>query len=260
MPLKLGIDRRHSFLIYQEPQRRYSLTNGQSKRLAEHLLRAECSDLGDAATVNFNLLGNDADPALCDQPQGVRVEPMLDREDSCRQALLVVVGMNGNDRLADDRSGIELGADEMNRATREADARCKGLTLGVEAAEGRKEGRMDIDHPIAPGFDKTRLQHPHEAGQADQLDPPLTEQYFGVGRKGRPIAVRDDPSGYAGRGRNPEPRRLGTIADNEDDLRRVRWIAARLDQCLQVRAATRYQHSNSQPPHRRARAVEQYAG
>src|SRR5690349_16451359 len=49
---------------------------------------------GGARPVYLDLVGVDPDRARCDQPQGERIEAMLDLENSRRQAPLVVVGMD----------------------------------------------------------------------------------------------------------------------------------------------------------------------
>src|SRR5919108_702199 len=108
--------------------------------------------------------------------------------------------MHGNDRLTDDRSAVELGANEMHCAAGEADTRRERLPLSMQTAERRQQGRMDVDHPITPGLDKTLLQHPHETSKADELDALPTERRFGLCREVRPIAMRDDDRGNAGRG------------------------------------------------------------
>ena len=90
----------------------------------------------------------------------------------------------------------------MNRAAGKADAGCERLPLGMQAAEGGEQRGMNIDHPVAPCFHEVRVQYAHEAGKADELDPVLAKPSLRLGRKGSPVAMRDDRGGNAGRGRD----------------------------------------------------------
>ena len=109
----------------------------------------------------------------------------------------------------------------MNRATGKAGAGCQRLPLRMQAAKGGKKGGVDIDHSVAPGLHKIRVQYAHEAGKADEFDPALAEQRLRLSREGAPVAMRNDRDGNAGRGRDPDTRRLGPAADDERDLGRV---------------------------------------
>src|ERR1700751_5810963 len=95
---------------------------------------------------------------------------------------------------------------------------------------------MNVYHPIVPSFDETPLEHPHEPGQANKLDPFIPQQRFGLRPKGGPIKMPNDAAPNSGLGRESKTRRLGMTTDNEDNLRGIGRIAARIDQRLQVRA------------------------
>src|ERR1700751_4207237 len=129
--------------------------------------------------------------------------------------------MNRHDRLTDNWPAVEFRADEMNRAAGKAGPGCERLPLRVQAAEGGKEGGMDINHPVAPRLHEIRVQYAHEAGKADELDLALAKLRLRLSREGPPVAIWDDRDGNAGRGRDPETRRFGSAADDESDLGRV---------------------------------------
>src|SRR5215471_11546165 len=220
------------------------------------VLRVERSKFGSPPAVDFDLIADDPDAALRNQPKRQRVEAMLHREDTRRQMLLIVAGMNGDDRLADDWATIEFGTNEVHSAARETHTRRERPPLGVQAAERGKKRGMNIDHPIVPSLDKTRRQHAHKPGEADERDPLLVQQLVGFRRKSVLLAMRNYRGGNPGRLRQPEPRRRGAAADNQRDLRRVSRVTASLDQRLQVRSPAGNQDTNSQPCHLRAPAVK----
>src|SRR6516164_774683 len=142
--------------------------------------------------------------------------------------------MNWNDCLGDDRAVVELGPNEMNRATRETNTRRQRLPLSVQAAEGGEKRWMNVDHPIVPRLNETAIEHPHKPGQTDKLDPPFAQQLAGLRRKGVSVAMRYDHGGNSSCFRQPETRRCRAAADNESDLRGIAQIAASVDQRLQV--------------------------
>ena len=57
----------------------------------------------------------------------------------------------------------------MDRAASNLDAGFDGLALGVEAAERRQQGRMDIEHLVFIMGNEITAQETHEAGQADDV-------------------------------------------------------------------------------------------
>jgi len=108
---------------------------------------------------------------------------VLDTKYPSCETCLVIVGKNRHDCLSDNRPGIDLRANEMHGTTAEPNARRQCLTLRVQTGKGGQKRGMDIDHPVAPRFDKGTVQHAHESGQADKLDPLLMKQGFGSNRK-----------------------------------------------------------------------------
>ena len=194
-------------------------------------------------------IARDAQPAFGEQPHRQRIEPVLGREDARRQARLVIVAVHRHDRLRDDRPGIDLVAHEMHGAAGKPDAGGERLPLRMKSGEGRQQRGMDIDEPIAPSRDKRAVEDAHISGQRDESDAALPQR--GIGRRGEGLpallgnnAVRDP-----GAGGPPEARRLGAVADHENDFGRIGRVGGGLDQRLQVRPAARDQNADLEPGH-----------
>jgi hypothetical protein len=49
-------------------------------------------------------------------------------------------------------------------------ARFERALVGAEAAKGRQQGRVDIEHAPAPARHQPGREEPHESGQAHDLD------------------------------------------------------------------------------------------
>ena len=64
---------------------------------------------------------------------------MLLFQDPRRKGGLVVARNNWNTRLGNDRSGVELGRNEVNRAAVLSEALCERALVGVEAAQIRQQ-------------------------------------------------------------------------------------------------------------------------
>ena len=161
MPLEFGIDRRHTFLVYRRTWTSYSLTRVRHQQLAGGLLkrlaRVQQGDLWSPPSVDLDLVGDDPYAALGDQTHGERIKPMLDAKDPSRQACLVVIRTSRHNRLSDDRSGVDLRANEMHSTTGEPHARRQRAALRAKAGKGWQQRRMDLDHPVAPCFDESSV-------------------------------------------------------------------------------------------------------
>ena len=123
---------------------------------------------------------------------------MLGAQNPSRQACLIVTGTGWHNRLGDDRSSVDLRANEVHGATGEAHTRRQRLTLRVEAGESRQQRRVDIDHSVAPRVHERSVQDAHEPRQTDQLDVLAAEQGFGSRCKCLPSVVRNNGAAYAG--------------------------------------------------------------
>ena len=88
-----------------------------------------------APAIDPNDLVDHPNSPLGNQLYGKRIAAMLGRQDPRRQSVLVVAVMHRNRRLQDDRAGIHLRPDIMDRAAREADARFQGLGVRVQPLE-----------------------------------------------------------------------------------------------------------------------------
>jgi len=174
---------------------------------------------------------------------------MLDLEDTGRQACLVVIGMGRHDRLCNDRSGVDHGANEVHGAPGESHTCGKRLSLRVESRKSRQQGRMNVDNSITPRLYEGRVENAHEPGQADQIDPPVAEQSADFRGESTPSATRDDDARNSCRSRKRESRRLAPIADNQDYFGGVGGISAGVKQRSQVRSAAREKYTHPQPRH-----------
>lgn len=174
---------------------------------------------------------------------------MLGRENAGGKARFVVAGVDGNNGLGEDRAGIEFGAHKMHGTAGEPHAGRKRLPLGMKPAKGWQQGRVDVDHAVAPGIDKTGVEDAHKPGERDQFDIVPGQRGCGRGRKSGRVALRDHRLRNAGAGGVAKPRGLDPIADDERNLGRMGGIGAGRNQGREVRAATRNQHSHLEPRH-----------
>ena len=77
--------------------------------------------------------------------------------------------INGMDAFTDDRSRIHFRADEMHGAAGDLDARAQHFRMHVEAFEGGKKGRMNVDQTPVPLIDEVGGQEAHEPREADKI-------------------------------------------------------------------------------------------
>ncbi len=89
---------------------------------------------------------------------------------SARVSLVIIIE-NRDNRLNDDRPGIQAGIDEMHRAAGKAGAVFKCLALDVQTRKCWQQGRMDIHDAPGKSLQKVPREQAHEAGQADQFHP-----------------------------------------------------------------------------------------
>ncbi len=72
--------------------------------------------------------------------------------------------------LQNDHSMIELLVDKVNRAAGNRDPILQRLALRIQTGKGGKQRRMNIENALRKGLDEPGREHPHVAGQADQVD------------------------------------------------------------------------------------------
>ena len=115
---------------------------------------------------------------------------MLLEEDARPECLLVVLRQHWDDRLSDNRAGVDAAIDKMDGATGEARAIRERLPLRMKTGKAGQETRVDIhDARAANGcsvagtlrrasvsvlglkrVDECRREEPHETGEADEVD------------------------------------------------------------------------------------------
>ncbi len=105
-----------------------------------------------------------------DRVEGLRIDPVLLFEDARRKGAGVVARENRHPRLGEDRAGVDLGRNEMNRAAVLGEPLGERALVGVEAAQVRQQRGMNVEQPSSPSLDEGGAQHPHEPGEADDVD------------------------------------------------------------------------------------------
>ena len=142
----------------------------------------------------------------------------------------------------------------MYRCSRNLHAVIQGSpvdTQSVEAlaAEGRDQGRMNVDDPFRIRFCKAFRQNGQKARQHDQIHPVFPEQRHEPVLKRFLAAAVLFGHGHAG---NPGCRRPfqrvdpGLVGDHKNDLPALQRAAPLgIDQCLQIRTAAGDKHRDS---------------
>ncbi len=126
------------------------------------------------------------------------------------------VGADLEDFLRDDGAFVEVGGDEMGRDPDDLDAALVGLAIGVGAGEGGEQRGVDVDNFIFPAPDEVGREDFHEAGEDDEIDFVLLEDFqdFLLGRGA--VVEGDVVEGkFLGLG---ERRQIGAAADDDDRL------------------------------------------
>jgi hypothetical protein len=103
----------------------------------------------------------------------------------------------------------------------------------MEARKGREERGVDVDHPVAPVSDEALGQKPHEAGEANELDPGLAERLVERGIEARPVGkvpMRHDFLGEVRLRRVAEAGGVGAVRQDRYNFCGKICSRARLDQ------------------------------
>ncbi len=66
----------------------------------------------------------------------------------------IIFRQNRNRSLDQNRTGIHLGAHDMNRAATQLHAGRDGLFMGIDTLERGQQRRVDVDDPVMPGLDE----------------------------------------------------------------------------------------------------------
>ena len=99
--------------------------------------------------------------------------------------------------------------------------------MGVEAGEQRQDRGVDVEHPPAPVGDEARRQHPHEAGEAEDLGAAVARAARRAPprrRRGRRGTARwsTQATGSPSAAARARPPRLGPVGEDEAGLGRMR--------------------------------------
>ena len=125
--------------------------------------------------------------------------------------------------------------------------------MGVEPLEGRQQGGVDIHQPVAPALAETLGQHPHEAGQRDQLHAMAGQHRFHRGLETRTVsavvALVHHRHRDAARGGMGEPRRIRAAGQHQHDLGGVSRVGGSGKQSGHVAPAPRDQDRGRDAAH-----------
>lgn len=113
------------------------------------------------------------EPALAEESDRLRETDVLLDEDTFRKGFLIVPVKDRDATLENDRTGVHLFGDKMDRAPCDLDTVGERLTLRMEARETREERGVDIDNssrelPDDPGSEDT-----HVTGKYKEVCPGL---------------------------------------------------------------------------------------
>jgi hypothetical protein len=161
-------------------------------------------------------------------------------ENAIRERGSAVVIAHRNRSLHDDRTGIDIFIDEVNRATGDLHAGGNGLRLRIDARKRRQQRRVNVHDAHRILGDELRGQQAHVAGQRDEIGPGVFEHahdFCFMRCAVRKRAVIDDECGQAERSRALDSRRLRPVRDHADDLRIEAAPRDRLVNRFEVRAA-----------------------
>src|SRR5690606_30241790 len=118
---------------------------------------------GDALQKGSGLDADDAavdgDPVLCEEPDGLRIDPVLHFQYTCGEGFRRIAGEDGDGLLQDDGAGVVLLVDEVDRRARPAyavgqDGFVHAAAVHPFATESGQERRVDIKHsPVKSAHD-----------------------------------------------------------------------------------------------------------
>ena len=178
---------------------------------------------------------------------------MFHTQNARGEPLLVVVGLNGQDGLTDDRASVELGCHPVDGGSMEQNTCLERPAMRVQARKGREQRGVHIDHAPLEELEKACRNDPHEACHHHQIRIATRnhrrEFSFKIAAIG--VALRlDQKSGELlfPRPGKPRTRTVGNDSNNRSrsllglDLRS--FALQRLLQRNKVRAATRNHHNN----------------
>src|SRR5262249_19651647 len=184
---------------------------------------------------------NQLDTSLRQEPERQRIQSMLDIEHTGSKRCGGIVVAYGHRCLRNDRAGIGLRDDEVNRRTRDLHARLESLVVRIETGKGRQEGRVGVEHTTLPMQYEVSRQEAQEAAKTHQFQAIFMEACRRRALEGGPIfpvwRVVAHGRGNGMRLRVGEPRRIRPVRDYQRDLGGVGALLRRLAQRGHVGAA-----------------------
>ena len=131
---------------------------------------------------------------------------------------------DGNRALHQYRSSIGLGGHEVDSSARDLDSGPQRLSMRIQPRKTGQQRGMDVEHSAVPALDELGREQPHEAGETDQLDPPLVQRRLQHGLEA--CAILAERLALDHQGRNAallcplQARRVGAVGDHHGNLGR----------------------------------------
>jgi len=85
------------------------------------------------------------------------------------QGRFCVARADRDSRLHDAFTAVDYLVDEVDGASGLTVSRFEGAGMGVQAGVFREKGRVYVDDPVLERADEGGLDHPHEAGEHDEV-------------------------------------------------------------------------------------------
>ena len=169
-------------------------------------------------------------------------------QNSGRQRFRRIVFKYWYGSLNDDWTAIQLRGDKVHRYSTHPYPVLDCLTLRVQSRERRQQRGMDVENRIRELFDERGTDEPHESRKADEADvsrAQLPHQRAIVVVARRPAAMGEVDGLDAGRPRSIQARGIFTVGDDDHDRGIEAPVRDRIDECLKIAAAARYEDAES---------------
>ena len=191
----------------------------------------------------------DRSPVAQREPaQDCRVKPVFLHQHTGGQRRLIIAWQDRDNRLTQDRTGVEVRRHLMHGATGLPVTCGKGAGMGVQARIVRQERGVDVQHPALVPRDEPRRQDPHEPGKAQDVGPCGVDVAGQFRLEGRAVlaegAVIDGGDRHAQRRRHFQTAGRGIVRQDQHRPRRM-VPGHRPDQGKHVRATPGNQDGNA---------------
>jgi hypothetical protein len=171
----------------------------------------------------------------------LRIETVLLLENTRRKTLFGIASHDGNGRLCEYGTMIQLFIDDVNRRAAHLHTVSESLSLPVKSWKGRKEGGVDVENPVRKGPHQCGREQSHETGQTDDVDLVFLElfQYSPVERFSCVEGlVIDDDCGYSRLSCTLQTLRACSVTHHDPDSRIEPTLAYGIENGLKVTAPT----------------------